>query len=476
MTELYPTIGLEIHVELMTKTKIFCSCPVGFGGDPNTRCCPVCSGMPGALPVLNRRAVELAIMAGTALNCNITSYTEWDRKNYFYPDLPKAYQISQLNQPICIGGYADIIVNGIGKRINIDHIHLEEDAGKLTHISDGVSLADYNRCGVPLIEIVTRPDMHSAEEAVIFIEKVRSLLTYVGVTDGKMEQGSLRCDVNISVAEKNSQQLGVRTELKNMNSLSAVSRAVNSEISRQSELINRGETILQQTLRFDEASGETLPMRSKEDQHDYRYFPEPDLPPLVISSDDLNSITAQLPESAEQRRERYLAQQVSIDIVEKILADRRLYSIFDAALVHCEAPAAFLASYITGELQYRINLGEVDPDDTAFSSEYLAALVTMLHSGKLSQTNARIVLRDMLKSGKSPQTVADEMGLWIDENNDAIAAVVDELITGNPTACEQYRNGSKKVLGFFIGRASRELKGRASAKDIERYLLEKLEK
>ena len=275
--KLYPTIGLEIHAELLTNSKVFCTCSAEFGGEPNSRCCPVCSGLPGTLPVLNSKAVEYIIKAGYIMNCEILRFTKWDRKNYFYPDLPKAYQISQMPRPVCLGGHVDVTVDGEQKTMRINRIHLEEDAGKLVHDDiERVSLADYNRCGIPLIEIVTEPDFHSAAEVIAFFEKIRLMLQYAGVCDGKLEQGSMRCDVNISLAEKDSDKLGTRTEVKNLNSTKAIQRAIEYEIYRQTELIENGERVVQETLHFNDATGETSSLRSKEDAHDYRYFPDPD--------------------------------------------------------------------------------------------------------------------------------------------------------------------------------------------------------
>ena len=286
MSAYFPTMGLEIHAELLTKSKVFCTCSAEFGGTPNSRCCPVCSGLPGTLPVLNQKAVEYIIKAGYVMNCDISRFTKWDRKNYFYPDLPKAYQISQMPRPVCLSGTVNINVNGEDKVIRINRIHLEEDAGKLVHDDvNRISLADYNRCGVPLIEIVTEPDFHSADEVIAFIEKIKLLLQYAGICDCKMEQGSIRCDVNISIAPKGSTELGTRTELKNLNSLKAIARAIEVEIERQEELLESGERVIQQTRRFNEQLGETTAMRSKEDAHDYRYFPDPDIPPIIFTEE-----------------------------------------------------------------------------------------------------------------------------------------------------------------------------------------------
>ena len=373
----YPTMGLEIHAELLTKSKVFCSCSAEFGGEPNTRCCPVCSGLPGTLPVLNRRAVEYIIKAGYVMNCDISRFTKWDRKNYFYPDLPKAYQISQMPRPVCLDGHVDIKVNGEDKTIRINRIHLEEDAGKLTH-EGGISLADYNRCGIPLIEIVTEPDFHSAEEVVAFLEKIKLLLLYAGICDCKMEQGSIRCDVNISIAPEGSEKLGTRTELKNLNSLKAIAKAIEAEIACQAEILDNGGEIVQETRRFNEAAMETLAMRSKEDAHDYRYFPDPDIPPIIFTEEELADIRASLPEMPEQRMARYRTEYgISENDAVIIVSDKRVSDFFDEAVSGCKNPKN-VASYLVGEFMRRVNLGEIDLDELKFSGKDFARLVEYL--------------------------------------------------------------------------------------------------
>ncbi|MBQ9947040.1 MAG: Asp-tRNA(Asn)/Glu-tRNA(Gln) amidotransferase subunit GatB, partial [Oscillospiraceae bacterium] len=404
----YPTMGLEIHAELLTASKVFCTCSAEFGGEPNSRCCPVCCGMPGTLPVLNRRAVEYIIKAGYVMNCDISRFTKWDRKNYFYPDLPKAYQISQMPRPVCTDGYVDISVNDEEKRIRINRIHLEEDAGKLIHdAGNGMSLADCNRCGVPLIEIVTEPDLHSAEEVTAFFEKIKLLLQYAGICDCKMEQGSIRCDVNISVAPVGSDKLGTRTELKNLNSLKAIARAIEAEISRQTEVLESGENVVQQTRRFNEATGETIAMRSKEEAQDYRYFPDPDIPPVVFTEEELDDIRASLPEMPEQRTIRYMGEYgISRNDAAVIIADKRISDFFDEAAADHAEPKK-IASYLVGEFMRRVNLGEIDLDALKFSGKEFAQLVELLYSDKLSQANARLVLSEMTESGGAPKDIAD---------------------------------------------------------------------
>ena len=469
----YPTMGLEIHAELLTKSKVFCSCSAEFGGEPNTRCCPVCSGLPGTLPVLNRRAVEYIIKAGYVMNCDISRFTKWDRKNYFYPDLPKAYQISQMPRPVCLDGHVDIKVNGEDKTIRINRIHLEEDAGKLTH-EGGISLADYNRCGIPLIEIVTEPDFYSADEVVAFFEKIKLLLLYAGICDCKMEQGSIRCDVNISIAPEGSEQLGTRTELKNLNSLKAIAKAIEVEIARQAEILDKGGEIVQETRRFNEAAMETLAMRSKEDAHDYRYFPDPDIPPIIFTEEELADIRSSLPEMPELRMARYRTEYgISENDAVVIVSDKRVSDFFDEAVSGCKSPKN-VASYLIGEFMRRVNLGEIDLDELKFSGKDFARLVEYLYSDKLSQNNAKLVLGEMAQRGSSPESIADELDLWIKEDTEQLSAVIDEIIANNPKAAEQYRSGDQKVFGFFMGQANKALKGAASPKAIQEQLIAKL--
>jgi len=468
-------MGLEIHAELLTNSKVFCTCSAEFGGEPNSRCCPVCSGLPGTLPVLNRRAVEYIIKAGYVMNCDISRFTKWDRKNYFYPDLPKAYQISQMPRPVCLDGHVDIKVNGEDKVIRINRIHLEEDAGKLVHDDvNRISLADYNRCGIPLIEIVTEPDFHSADEVIAFFEKIKLLLQYAGICDCKMEQGSIRCDVNISIAPKGSNELGTRTELKNLNSLKAIAKAIEIEIDRQEELLDNGEKVIQQTRRFNEAAGETVAMRSKEDAHDYRYFPDPDIPPIIFTEEELDDIRASLPEMPEQRVARYVEKYgVNVKDADTIVGDKRVCDFFDEAAQDSSNPKA-VANYLVGEFMRRVNLGELDLDNIKFSGKQFAQLVEYLYGDKLSQANAKVVLGEMAENGGDPKAIADEKDLWIKEDNDLLAKVVDEIIANNPKPVEQYKNGDQKVFGFFMGQANKALKGAASPKAIQDYIRKKL--
>lgn len=475
MSRYIPTIGLETHAELSTNSKVFCTCSAEFGGTPNSRCCPVCSGLPGTLPVLNKRAVEYIIKAGYVMNCDISRFTKWDRKNYFYPDLPKAYQISQMPRPVCLSGKVKINVNGEEKDIRINRIHLEEDAGKLVHDEvNRISLADYNRCGVPLIEIVTEPDFHSADEVIAYIEKIMLLLQYAGICDCKMEQGSIRCDVNISIAPKGSTELGTRTELKNLNSLKAIARAIEVEIERQEELLDNGEKVIQETRRFNEALGETTAMRSKEDAHDYRYFPDPDIPPIIFTEEELAEIKASIPELPEQRVARYVEEySINKKDADIIVGDKKICDFFDEAIAAYNNPKA-VANYIIGELMRRINLGEADMENLKFGGAEFAQLVEFMQTDKVSQANAKTILREMIENGGDPKSIADAQDLWIKEDNDLLAKVVDEIIANNPKPVEQYKNGDQKVFGFFMGQANKALKGAASPKAIQEYIRKKL--
>lgn len=409
------------------------------------------------------------------MNCDISRFTKWDRKNYFYPDLPKAYQISQMPRPVCLAGTVNINVNGEDKVIRINRIHLEEDAGKLVHDDvNRISLADYNRCGIPLIEIVTEPDFHSADEVIAFLEKIKLLLQYAGICDCKMEQGSIRCDVNISIAPKGSTELGTRTELKNLNSLKAIARAIEVETERQEELLENGERVIQQTRRFNEALGETTAMRSKEDAHDYRYFPDPDIPPIIFTEEELEEIRRSIPELPEQRVARYVDEygikRADADI---IVGDKRVCDFFDAATEQYNNPKA-VANYIIGELMRRINLGEADMDALKFGGAEFARLVELMQTDKISQANAKTILREMIENGGTPEEIADRGDLWIKEDNDLLARVVDEIIANNPKPVEQYKNGDQKVFGFFMGQANKALKGAASPKAIQEYIRKRL--
>lgn len=474
MAQFIPTIGLEIHAELLTKSKVFCTCSAAFGGEPNSRCCPVCSGLPGTLPVLNQTAVEYIVKAGYVTNCEISRFTKWDRKNYFYPDLPKAYQISQMPRPVCLSGYVDIATPQGEKRIRINRIHLEEDAGKLVHDDTArVSLADYNRCGIPLIETVTEPDFHSAEEVVAFVEKLRLLYKYAGICDGRMEQGSLRCDVNISLAEKGADKLGTRAELKNLNSMRAIARAIEYEIYRQSEILESGGTVEQETRRFSDSTGETSSLRSKEDAQDYRYFPDPDIPPIIFTEEELTAIRESIPELPEARKARYLSEGMKEADADTLIADKDICDFYEDVLKTYNNPKSVL-SFMLGEFLRRINLGEMSMDTLKVSADEVGRLLQYGDTDKINKNNYKNIFKTMLETGKSPEAVCDEADYWVKEDSGLLESVIDELIRNNPKPAEQYRAGEQKVFGFFMGQANKALKGQATPNAIREMLEKKL--
>ena len=470
-----PVIGLEIHAELLTNSKVFCTCSAEFGGSQNSRCCPVCTGMPGTLPIINQTAVEYAVKAGFALGCDINKFSVFDRKNYFYPDLPKAYQISQLFYPLCINGLVPIEVDGKTKNIRINRIHLEEDAGKLVHDDlNGVSLADYNRCGIPLIEIVTEPDLSSAEEAKALVEKISLLLQYVGVCDCKMEQGSLRCDVNISLMKPTDTEFGTRAEIKNLNSLKSIGRAIEFEIKRQSKLLDRGERVIQETRRFNDNHGDTKAMRSKEDAHDYRYFPEPDILQVNFTDEMLDEIKAKLPELPNKRLARYTGEYGLSEIDAKIIVNQKKVSDFFNEAVSAYNNPKSVANFIMGELLRRVNLGEITMDNLPFSAQDFAKLVEMADTEKVSKNDAKTILRYMIESGKDAETVAKENGFLISNDTGKVEEVITEVLANNANIVEQYRNGEQKVFGFLMGQCTKALKGVCTPKVIKSMLEEKL--
>lgn len=420
-----PVIGLEIHAELLTNSKVFCTCNAEFGGSPNSRCCPVCTGMPGTLPVINQTAVQYAVKAGFALGCHINKFSVFDRKNYFYPDLPKAYQISQLQRPLCLDGLVAIETSTGKKNIRINRIHLEEDAGKLVHDDfNAVSLADYNRCGIPLIEIVTEPDISSAEEAKAFVEKISLLLQYAGVCDCKMEQGSLRCDVNISIMRPEDKELGTRAEIKNLNSLKSITRAINYEIKRQSRLLDAGKRVIQETRRFNDNKGETTSMRSKENAHDYRYFPEPDILQVNFTDEMLDEIKAMLPELPHKRMERYTKVYQLSKTDAQILVNQKVVSDFyDDALQVYNNPKS-IANFIIGEMLRRVNLGEIQLDALPFTAESFASLVKLADEEKISKNDAKKIFRIMAEKGENPEAIAKEKDMLISNDMEQATAIM----------------------------------------------------
>lgn len=475
MSNYKTVIGLEIHSELLTNSKVFCTCSAEFGGDQNTRCCPVCTGMPGTLPVINQTAVEYAVKAGFALGCSINKFSVFDRKNYFYPDLPKAYQISQLNYPLCINGNVSIEVNGVKKNIRINRIHLEEDAGKLIHDDfNGVSLADYNRCGIPLIEIVTEPDISSADEAKAFVEKVALLLKYAGVSDVRMEQGSLRCDVNISLMKPDATELGTRAEIKNLNSIKSIGRAIEYEERRQALLLDAGKRVVQETRRYNENRDDTRSMRNKENANDYRYFPEPDILQVNFTDEMLDEIRAKLPEMPEQRVTRYVGEYGLTETDAQILIQSKIVSdFFNEAVAAYHNPKS-IAAFILTEFMRRVNLGEINPESLTFTPAQFAKLVELAETEKISKNDAKAVFRILVEKGGEPEQIAKDEGYLIVTDTTKVDTVIDEILSANAAQVAQYKNGETKVFGFLMGQCTKALKGAATPKIIKEALEKKL--
>ena len=470
-------IGLEVHAELSTKTKIFCSCPTEFGGEPNTHCCPVCMAMPGALPVLNKRVVEYAIKAGLATNCDITRVSKNDRKNYFYPDLPKSYQISQFDMPLCTKGYVEIEEGEASKRIGITRIHIEEDAGKLNHDEFGRgSLVDLNRSGVPLIEIVSEPDMRSVEEADKYLKKLKSILEYIEVSDCKMQEGSLRADVNVSVRKKGAKEFGTRTEMKNMNSFRSIARAIEYEAERQVEEIEKGNKIYQETLRWDEVSGKTFSMRDKEDAQDYRYFPEPDLGIIKISDEMIEEIRKTLPEMPESRRARYIEEFKLPEYDSNILtSSKHLSDLFEKATEICKNPKA-VSNWIMTDITRILNEKEEEPSAIPFTPEELGKLIILIDKGTISSKIAKQVLEELFENPKDPEDIIKEKG-WIQISDEgAIKEVVQKILEANPASIADYKAGKDRALGFLVGQAMKETKGKANPQMLNKMFLEELNK
>jgi aspartyl-tRNA(Asn)/glutamyl-tRNA(Gln) amidotransferase subunit B len=464
-------IGLEIHAELSTQSKIFCGCAQQFGAETNSLCCAGCSSFPGALPLLNKRAMEYAVIAGLCLNCKINSYSAFDRKNYFYPDLPKAYQVSQFFYPICSDGYLEVK----GKKIRINRIHVEEDAGKLIHDEYlGVSLADYNRGGVPLIEIVTEPDITSAEEASEFAEMVAYNLRYAGVCDAKMEEGSLRCDVNISLKPQGSKEFGVRAEIKNLNSFKSIERAIEYEIKRQSEILDRGEKVKQETRRFNDNNGRTIPMRSKEEAEDYRYFPDPDIPAILFTEEQLKEIAKKVPLLPQQRFDIYTNQYGLPPADAKLLLTKKDYSDFYNESVKIYNNYKDTASLFIVELFRLINDYGYD-GEFKFTPAQFAKLVKMLDDGKITKAAQKAILGYMFNEGKDPEDIAKERGLIIENDIEAVQKAIAEVIAENPKAVEQYKSGIEKVFGFLMGQTARKVGKSASPSIIREYLIKALQ-
>ena len=475
--EFLTTMGLEVHCELSTKTKIFCSCSTEFGGEPNTHVCEVCTGMPGSLPVLNEQVVEYAIRTGLATNCTITQYNKFDRKNYFYPDLPKAYQVSQLYLPIWQNGHSDIEVNGVKKAIRIKEIHMEEDAGKLIHDPwDDCTLVDYNRCGVPLLEIVSEPDFESGEEVIAYLTKLKSILQYIDVSDCKMEQGSLRADVNLSVRPVGQTELGTRTEMKNINSFKAIARAIEGERKRQIEVITEGKKVVQETRRWDDNKGASYAMRSKENAQDYRYFPEPDLVPIEISDEWIERVRQSLPELPTEKKERYISEyglpEYDVDI---ITGSKFLVKIFEKALEVCGEPKE-VSNWIMGEVLRMASETGTEPEDIKFDPENLGKLILLVKKKTINRNTAKEVFEKMFTDNVDPEKYIKDNGLEMVTDDGAVLAVVKAVIEANPKAVAEFKGGSAKVKGFIVGQCMKQLKGKADPSVVNKIISEELDK
>ena len=470
-------IGLEVHAELSTNTKIYCTCSTEFGAEPNTHVCPICTGMPGVLPVLNEKVVEYAVKMGLATNCKIARFSKQDRKNYFYPDLPKAYQISQFDMPLCEHGNVEIEVDGEKKNIGITRIHIEEDAGKLNHDDYGRgSLVDLNRAGVPLIETVSEPDLRSSKEVDAYLKKLKSIFEYIEVSDCKMEEGSLRADVNVSVRKKGSSKFGTRTEMKNMSSFRSIARAIEYEAQRQIDVIEDGGEIKQETLRWDEVSGKTFPMRNKEDAHDYRYFPEPDLVTIKISEEMKENIRKSLPEMPEARRQRYVKEFNLPEYDANVLTqEKALSDIFEKANSICNNPKTVSNMIMTDIIGY-LNAEEMESKDIPFTAEQLGDLVILIDKGTISSSIAKKVLNEMFEEPRDPKKIIEEKG-WVQISDEgAIKEVVLKILEANPQSVADYKAGKDKAVGFLVGQAMKETRGKANPQMLNKMFIEELNK
>lgn len=476
MSKTYETvIGLEVHVELATKTKIFCSCSTAFGGAPNTHTCPVCTGMPGSLPVLNKQVVEYAIAVGLATNCSITQYCKFDRKNYFYPDNPQNYQISQLYLPICRNGGVEIETAAGKKTIGIHEIHMEEDAGKLVHDEwEDVSIVDYNRSGVPLIEIVSEPDMRSAEEVIAYLEKLRTTIQYLGASDCKLNEGSMRADVNISVREAGATEFGTRTEMKNLNSFKAITHAIAGERERQIELLEMGRKVVQETRRWDDNKESSHAMRSKEDAQDYRYFPEPDLVPIVISDEWLKDIKDRQPELRTEKLERY---EKEYDIpqydAEILTSSKHLADLFEATTEICQKPKK-VSNWLMVETMRLMKEHEMDAEDLTFSPENLAKLINLVDNGTINNSVAKDVFEKIFIEDVDPESYVKEHGLKSVNDEGALRSTIEQILAENPQSVDDYHNGKEKAIGFLVGQTMKAMKGKADPGMVNKILKELL--
>ena len=475
MKQYETVIGLEVHVELATKTKIFCGCSTEFGGAPNTHTCPVCTGMPGSLPVLNKQVVEYAIAVGLATNCSITQYCKFDRKNYFYPDNPQNYQISQLYLPICRNGGIEIETAAGKKTVGIHEIHMEEDAGKLVHDDwTGSSMVDYNRSGVPLIEIVSEPDMRSADEVIAYLEKLRMIIQYLGASDCKLQEGSMRADVNLSVREVGATEFGTRTEMKNLNSFKAISHAIEGERARQIELLEEGRQVIQETRRWDDNKESSYAMRSKEDAQDYRYFPEPDLVPIVISDEWLKEVKDRQPELRSEKLERYKKE---YDIpeydAEIITGTKKMADIFEATTAICNKPKK-VSNWLMVETMRLLKENEMEAEDISFAPENLAKLIELADAGEINSSVAKEVFEEVFKNNVDPEKYVEEKGLKTVSDDGALREVIEKIVADNPKSVEDYNSGKKKAIGFLIGQTMKAMQGKADPGMVNKILKEVL--
>ena len=478
MKQYEPVIGLEVHVELATKTKIFCSCSTEFGGAPNTHTCPVCTGMPGSLPVLNKQVVEYAMAVGLATNCSITQNCKFDRKNYFYPDNPQNYQISQLYKPICTNGYVEIKGDdGEKKQVRIHEIHMEEDAGKLVHDDwNDCSLVDLNRSGVPLIEIVSEPDMRSSDEVIAYLEKLRLIIQYLGASDCKLNEGSMRADVNLSVREYGAKEFGTRTEMKNLNSFKAIARAIENERERQIDLIEAGEAVIQETRRWDDTKEYSYAMRSKEDAQDYRYFPDPDLVPIIISDEWMAEVKSKEPEFRDEKMARYISEfnlpEYDADIITlyKPLAD-----LFEAAVQKGSAPKE-ASNWLMGETMRIVKDKGIEPDQVKLTGENFAKFLKLIENDVINKTVAKEVFEAIFDGGVNPEAYVEEHGLKMDNDTDGLKKIIEEVVANNPKAVADYQGGNKKAIGALVGQTMKATQGKANPQMINKILNEILNK
>ncbi len=476
MKQYETVIGLEVHVELATKTKIFCGCSTEFGGAPNTHTCPVCTGMPGSLPVLNKQVVEYAIAVGLATNCEITQYCKFDRKNYFYPDNPQNYQISQLYLPICRNGGIEIETEEGGeKTIGIHEIHMEEDAGKLVHDDwNDSSLVDYNRSGVPLIEIVSEPDMRSAQEVIAYLDKLRMIIQYLGASDCKLQEGSMRADVNLSVREVGQKEFGTRTEMKNLNSFKAIARAIEGEKNRQIDLLEAGEKVIQETRRWDDTKEYSYAMRSKEDAQDYRYFPEPDLVPILISDEWLQEIRSRQPELRTEKLERYKKEYEIPEYDARILTShKKLADLFEETTALCSQPKK-VSNWLMVETMRLLKEHEMEPDQLAFSPENLAKLIQMTERKEINSSVAKKVFEEIFRDDVDPERYVEEQGLKTVSDDGALRQTIEKVIADNPKSVEDYHNGKTKAIGFLVGQTMKAMQGKADPGMVNQILKELL--